>query len=170
LLEPKFILKVVKDLGITSFSTEEDIYGELRECARETMTGLVRQKLASVVNAELVGSIKTAIDPKLPVVAPALASAIERSAEAFSIITGKFRQGHLEEMEKALRSDFEKSLAADTWRKRFKGRDVLKRFCGRIDNINVNYDGFRNLVIAGMRDSGFQPEGMRAVIDKILAA
>ncbi len=71
-------------------------------------------------------------------------------------------------MEDSLRSDFEKALAADTWRKRFKGRDVLSRFAGRVRK--TNYEVFRDLIIANMRDSGFQPEGMRAVIDKILTA
>ena len=169
LLEPKFISKVLSDFGVTSFSTEEDVYEALRDCARETMTGLVRQKLASDVNADLVGSIKTATDPNSLAVAPALANAIKRSAENFSqIVIGKFSLTQLTEMEQALRSDFEKALAADSWRKRFRGRDILKRFAAKVNK--TNYEIFRDLVIARMKDSGFQPEGMRTVIEKILTA
>jgi hypothetical protein len=169
LLDAKFILKVVKEIGVTSFSTEEDVYAALRECARETMTDLVRHKLASTVNDKLVSLIKTATDPNLPTVAPALAEAAERSAENVSkIVSEQFDKTNLNEMEQNLRSEFEKALAADTWRKRFKGRDVLNRFVARIHKIP--YEVFRDLVIARMKDSGFEPEGMRFVINKILAA
>jgi hypothetical protein len=34
----------------------------------------------------------------------------------------------------------------------------------------TNSDVFRNLVLASMRDAGFQPEGMRRVIDEIVGA
>ena len=169
LLETKFIMRVLSDLSVASFSTEEDVYEALRACARETMTGLVRQKLASDVNADLVGTIKTATDPNSHAVAPALASAIERSAENFSkVVTGKFGLAQLEERERSLRSEFEKALAADSWRTRFRGRDILKRFVAKINK--TDYEVFRDLIIARMKDSGFQPEGMRSVIERILAA
>jgi predicted ATPase len=169
LLESKFILKVATDLGVTAFSTEEDVYAALRECARETMTELVRHKLASTVNDELVRLIRTATDPSAPEVAPDLASAAGRSAENISKTVGeRFDLAHLKDMEEKLRSEFEKALAADTWRKRFRGRDVLNRFVARIHK--TSYEVFRDLIVARMKDSAFQPEGMRAVIDKILAA
>jgi len=168
LLESKAILKVITDMGSTQFSKEEEVYGALRDCARETMTSLVRHKLSSAVNAELVGSVKTATDPNSTAVAPVLSQAIAKSGENISqIVREKFNLAHLQEMEDNLRSDFESSLAADTWRKRFRGRDVLNRFVKRIHG--TNYETFRNLIIANMRDSGFKPEGMRLVIDQILA-
>lgn len=169
LLEPKFILKIVKDLGITSFSTEEDIYAALRDCAKETMISLVRHQLGGTVRTELLKLIKTATDPNTPAVAPVLSSTVQQSAENISkIVREKFDLAQLEEMERRLKTEFEKALAADTWRKRFRGRDVLHRFVGRIHK--TNYEVFRDLIIAAMRDAGFQPEGMRSVIDKILAA
>lgn len=161
----EFILAPGKPPHVRASKALEIIFGTFRP----HHLGVIREKLASEVNAELVGSIKTAIDPKLPVVAPALSQAIERSADTFSqIASGKFGLTQLEEMEAALRSDFEKALAADTWRKRFRGRDVLNRFVARIHK--TNYEVFRDLIIARMRDSLFQPEGMRSVIEKIMAA
>lgn len=169
LLDTKFILKVVRDLGVTQYSSEEDIYEVLRECAKETLIGLVRHKLASTVRTELIGSIRTATDPKSKAVAPVLADAIEKSAESISkIVSERFSLKELMAMEDRLRGEFEKSLVADTWRKRFRGREVLHRFVGRIHK--TSYEVFRDLIIANMRDAGHQPEGMRAVIEKILAA
>ena len=154
---------------MTSFSTEEDVYEMLRECAKETMTSLVRHQLGSTVRTELLSLIKTATDPNTPAVAPVLFSAVEQSAKSISkIVSEKFNLAHLEERELALRTEFEKSLAADSWRKRFRGRDILHRFVGSIHK--TNYEVFRDLIVAAMRDASFQPEGMRAVIDKILTA
>ena len=90
------------------------------------------------------------------------AETISRLAET------KYDLASLEKFEQSLLSDFEKSLAADSWRKRFRGRDVLKRFVGRIHK--TSYEVFRDLIVANMRDSSFQPEGMRSVIETILAA
>ena len=168
LLEPKFILKIVKDLGVTSFASEEEIYVALRECAKETMVGLIRHQLGATVRTELLKLIKTATDPNTPAVAPVLSATVQRSSENIStLVRERFDLPTLVAMEEQLIVDFEKALAADTWRKRFKGRDVLHRFVGRIHK--TNYEVFRDLIIAAMRDAGFQPEGMRSVIDRILA-
>lgn len=169
LLETKFILKILNDLGVSGYSTEEDVYEALRQCARETMIGLVRHKLASAVRYDLVGQIRTAIDPNSEHVATELASAIQDSSTKISsLVTGKYALGQLQNVEVDLRKEFEKSLAADTWRRRFRGRDVLRRFVGRIDK--TSYEVFRDLIIAAMKDAGFQPEGMRSIIETILAA
>jgi hypothetical protein len=169
LLESRFIFKIIKDLGVTSFATEEDVYAELRDCARATMTGLVRHKLASTAHGELIKLIRTSTDPNSASVAPALATILKQSAESIAaIVRNDFDSVHLEAREKALRAEFEKALAADTWRKRFRGRDVLKQFVARIQK--TNYEVFRDLIIANMRDSGFTPEGMRLVMESILAA
>jgi hypothetical protein len=72
-------------------------------------------------------------------------------------------------MEAALRSEYQTALAADTWRKKFRGRDVLRRLADRVGG-PVKYEILRNLIIARMRDAGFQPDGMREVVLKILAS
>ncbi|HTU43340.1 MAG TPA: AAA family ATPase, partial [Candidatus Aquilonibacter sp.] len=168
LLEPRFILNVVKAVGVEKFKSEEDIYIELRECARETLPTLVRHKLASVVNAEMVGSIATGTDPALPEVAQALAAAVERSAEKVTrLAKEKFDLIRLQALEAEYRMEFETALTADTWKKRFRGRDVLSRFSGRINK--TSYEVFRNLIVDSMRASNFQPQGMKEVIDRILS-
>jgi len=167
LLEAKFILKILRDLGVSTFSSEEDVYAALRECARETMANLIRHKLATTVRLELLGCIKTTTDPSEQIIAPALSNAISLSSKRISSIANdKFNLQCLEQQEADLRGEFEKSLAADSWRKRFRGRDILRRFVGRIHK--TDYEVFRDLIIANMRDAAFQPEGMRSVIDKIL--
>jgi hypothetical protein len=169
LLESEFILKVARDIGVSTFPSAEDVYAALRDCARETMTPLIEHSLASSAWKDLVDSIHVSSNPNATAVAPGLAGAIKKSAESIeAIVKSKYDLGLLEEAETQLRSDFEKALAADTWRKRFRGRDVLKRFVGRLGK--TSYEVFRDLVVARMRDGGYQPEGMRIVIGKIIAA
>jgi hypothetical protein len=169
LLESNIILKILKDLGVNLFPSEEDVYTALRDCARETMTGLVRHQLATSVRADLLASLRMETDPNTGVVAMPLSEAITRSvAKIAKSANEKFSLANLEQQEATLRLEFEKSLAADSWRKRFRGRDILRRFVGLIHK--TDYEVFRDLIIANMRDIGFQPEGMRSIIDKILAA
>ena len=168
LLETKFILNVARNIGVSSYATEEDIYITLRDCARETLPDLVRHRLAATVNAELVGAIVTKTAPRSPDVVPDLAQAVQRSAEKVATIArDRFDLSRLATLEKEYRADFETALGADTWRRRFRGRDVLSRFCGRINK--VSYEVLRNLIVAEMRGAGFQPPGMKSVVDKIRA-
>jgi hypothetical protein len=50
----------------------------------------------------------------------------------------------------------------------FRGRDVLRRFVGK-RAASVSYEVFRNLVVSRMAEAGFQPAGMKKVIEQILA-
>ena len=169
LLEPRFVLKIVRDLGISAYSTEEDIYEALRSSAKETLPSLIRHKLGNMARSELIKAIRTKTDPQQDVVAPALAATVEQSARTIQeLLQTKLGKTQLEATELELRGEFEKALATDTWRKRFRGRDILRRFVARLHK--GNYDIFRDLVIAAMRDAGHQPEGMRTVVEKILAA
>jgi hypothetical protein len=76
---------------------------------------------------------------------------------------------YLKAREAQLCTKYEQSLADGSWIKTFKGRDILKRFAGR-RTPSVAYEVFRNLIVSQMRDEGFQPAGMKAVVEKILAA
>lgn len=169
LLEPEFVLKVTRDIGVTRFANVERVYEELRSCARETLPDLVRHRLASDVNAEIISAIDTSTDRKAKAVAVPLSDAVQRSlARITKLSQERFDLGKLTKMETKLRTEYEKHLASDVWRKKFRGRDILSRYVGKIKK--TNYEVFRDLVIAAMRDAGFQPRGMKSVIDRVLKA
>lgn len=168
LLEPKYILKVLIDIDVNKFSSEEEIYTELRACAQATMTNLIRHRLSRKISSALAGSIDTATDPNDKQLAKSLAAAVARSKERFvSAVDSMGLEPQLTLEEEALNADFDRALSADTWRKKFRGRDILKLFAGR--HAPVDYKTFRNLIISRMRDEKFQPEGMRSVIQAIAA-
>jgi hypothetical protein len=76
-----------------------------------------------------VKSIHTTTDPHAAEVAPLLAKAVTRSVEKMSKRASEsFSLVRLKEKEVKLRSEYEQALAADSWRKRFRGREGFKAF------------------------------------------
>jgi predicted ATPase len=166
LLEPKYILKVLVDVGIDTLKTEEEVYSKLRDCAAETMTSLIRHRLSRKINTALMGSITTATDPNDKQLSKSLAAAVARSKDRFiNAVETLGQEPQLEIDELALKTEFDAALAADTWRKKFRGRDILKSFASK--HLSIDYKTFRNLILSRMRDDKYQPEGMRSVIQLI---
>lgn len=169
LLEPKFILRVLHDLNIKTFSDEAQVYDELRKSARNNMRQLVRHALSKAANDKLVRAINTAIDPQSADLPTSLKAAITRSAK-------KVREAEDEElsldaistMANELMGQLEKDLGTDAWRSSFMGREILKDFFGR--NSHFGYNNIRHLIIARMRDAGFKPAGMTSIITRIMEA
>ena len=83
------------------------------------------------------------------------------------IVKNELAIAKLAKNEKLYRAKFSKDLKKDIWISSFRGRDILKRFVDGYVKV-VKYEVFRDLILARMRDDGFQPPGMKNVIDKIL--
>lgn len=169
-LVPLYIIRVLAALGGVNLPTEEEVFDELRNCARETLPELVRHELSEFANAKLVHAINTGTDPKAGDVAGELYGAVERSLRRVQSVTdGDLSLAKLTEKQEELVRKHEESLASGDWIKHFKGRDVLRRFAGKRAP-SISYEVFRNLIISQMKDDGYQPAGMKAVLDKIIAA
>jgi predicted ATPase len=168
-LEPQYISHVLSSVNMSVTLTIEEIWDELRQCAQDTVTQLIRHELAEDANSELIGAINTGTDPKAADLANQLYLSIKRSEDRLNkVITHSMTKEALEAKETELRSGYVKSLADGTWIKKCRGRDILKRFAGKHAPA-VSYDVFRNLLLSNMKDNGFRPEGMKLVIDKILS-
>jgi hypothetical protein len=75
---------------------------------------------------------------------------------------------NLKREEDSLKAALEFDLSGDSWRKNFRGRDILRRFAGA-QAPAIPYENLRNLIISRMRDVSYQPEGMKAVILAIMS-
>lgn len=170
LLEPEFILRVLEELTATSdgLSKEQQVEEALRDCAAETIPSLVSHKLRSIVNRTLVGCIDLNFHPDRPDIGVALAEAVERSLRrADKKLFEELRAADLSAKEEELRNEARDWLTTPAWRKRLRGREILRRFVGR--HAPISYEPFRDLIIARMRDAEFQPPGMKKVVEDILA-
>ena len=167
-LEPRFIVRVLASLNMGASLTEEAIWDELRQCAQDTLPQLIRHEMAESANTALVGAINMATDPKGSDLANQIHQSITRSlARINEVCHGTLTKESLQLKEQELRARYDESLASGTWISKCRGRDVLKRFAGK-HVASVSYEVFRNLVLSQMKDAGYSPPGMEAVVSQIL--
>lgn len=171
LLEPEYILQVLKDLNKTtpSLITTENVLIALKQCAEATISKLVAHKLQSDANRGLIESINLGFDPTTPNISLALSSAIDRSVQRINqLAAGQLSNKYLNPLEIEHRNAALEDLKTDKWRASFRGREILKKFVGEYGG-GIAYEAFRDLIIARMRDKKYQPPGMKKVIDCILS-
>jgi predicted ATPase len=171
LLEPKYIVRALQDVAVTTYSlTEEKILELLIESADATLPSLVAHRLRAVVNREIVSCINLSFDPTRKDVAHSLSEAIDRSQRRISrMVASTMSAAALQGLEDEFAREARTQLKNGQWKSTFRGRDVLSRFTGRAVP-KVPYEVLRNLIIARMRDDEFEPPGMKSIIDSILQA
>lgn len=168
-LSPMHIGPVLASLSIGNVPDEAVIFDELRECARQTMPQLLRHELAEIANGALMSAIKTGTDPSKGDLAGELHSAVATSLKRLKAIEAEvLSRTKLEEHEKELRAKYEGALADGSWVAVFRGRDILKRLVA-LRSLPISYEVFRNLILARMAEEGFQPPGMKVIVDQVLA-
>lgn len=167
-LNPRYIAEVLGALSVGSVISEEVVLDELREAARQTMPQLLRHELSSFANNELVPLVKTGIDPSKGDLAMELHGAIHASLQRLEAAAMQLSPERLHDLEAALRTKYEASLADGSWLSTFRGRDVLRRFA-TARSLPVSYEVFRNLILARMAEDAYQPPGMKQIINAIMA-
>jgi len=130
---------------------------------------LLRHELAEFANNALIRAISTGTDPTKGDLVAELTAAVGRSVERFQAVSlGDLNETSLRVKERELRERYEAALADGNWIKIFRGRDILKRYAARFTT--VPYEILRNLILSRMRETGYQPTGMKTVVEAILAA
>jgi predicted ATPase len=171
LLEPLHILAVLKDLNLTQsgLSSVDDVQNCLKKCAEGTLDSLIRYELEQYANGRLVSGISTKISRDAEDIPTALRGALEESRDRLSdALRGDLALDALKKRERQVRVRFKQDLKNDRWLTSYRGRDVLRSFIDRHVKI-VKYEIFRDLVVAKMRDAGYEPDGMRTVTQEILS-
>jgi hypothetical protein len=125
--------------------------------------------MESFVNSALVSCIRTGFNPTLGV-AQGFRSAAERSKAAVErVLVEQLRLDALIEHEQKTGGLLQSALESGQWKAEFRGRDVLQRF-SNLKEIGVGYERFRNLCASRMAEAGYQPEGMKKIVDAIMRA
>jgi ABC-type nitrate/sulfonate/bicarbonate transport system ATPase subunit len=171
LLDPEFILRALQEL--TQADVElidvDRVDAALLACAEETIPKLVRDGLVAFANERLVTSLRVGADPNAQQLADTVAASVQSSAARVAEVTAEeLSLARLQEEEAQARASLEAELLNGEWRTSYRGRDVLRLFVGRHVR-GMNYEGFRDLIVARMREAGHQPLGMAVVLDAILA-
>ncbi len=167
-LNEKYISKALIAVGVTNSVPEDVILSNLRDCAKETLPILLRHDLSEIINSLMVRSMDFKTNPEDEDIIKLLDDSIERSISRINTIRKEeISKPALTKKESELRTKYENSLSDGNWLKIFRGRDILKRFTQKYTN-GVSYDVFRNIILDKMCNDGFQPEGMKKIIEKIL--
>ncbi|MCY3941144.1 MAG: AAA family ATPase [Gammaproteobacteria bacterium] len=171
LLEPKFIDEALGHLGCShaDLSSLGKIDQCLREIAENQIGRLVGHRIRSKVNSELVGDLKLGANPMSDDIGADLFNSIERSVNRINDrLKTKLNIGDIRELVETERRSLSEALTTEDWRKHFRGRDILREFAGKYVR-GMAYEYFRELIISQMLSSNYQPAGMKAVLDQILA-
>lgn len=169
LLESTFIRDVLIDLHPdTTLGESEKVDSALIEIARSQMGKLVTHIVRVQVRQSLVGDLELRCNPRSRDIATELHRSILASVDSVNNrasreLTVSMIQERVEKESRVL-SD---ALKGDDWRTCFPGRDILREFAGKYVS-GMRYEQFRNLLIGYMAKSGYQPKGMKKVLDAIL--
>lgn len=172
LLEESYILKVMKDNPTFSNSdmSLETIRDALKECAEDSLYSLVEHRMRALINTRLMKCLDLNYDPKISDPVEGFGKVVSRVMTSIQKVgTADLNQNSLSLMRAEIQNELHKSLSSEQWRSEFRGRDILKRFSGKYLN-GLPYEAFRDSIIARMGDDGYQPPGMKAVIDQISAS
>jgi hypothetical protein len=168
LLEDEFVFRALTELsrGDRALADAGAVGAALTRCAESTISSLVHHELVVEANEQLTRALSVGADPEAPIIADALEPSIESSARRVTeLVANELSLDRLRERENELRAELESHLASEAWRRTFRGRDVLKVFVKH--HAPVSYEAFRDLVLARMKEAGFEPPGMSAVLKEI---
>ncbi len=170
LLEPKFIDEALGSLGVShnDLSSLGKIDQTLKQIAENQIGKLVSHRIRSDINAELIKELNLNNNPFSDDIGADLHRAIEDSVERInqkrntSLPLADIRR-RVEMQQQSL----SKSLNTEDWKKHFRGRDILQEFAGKYLP-GLRYIYFRELIISHMSTEGYQPQGMKSVLDQIV--
>lgn len=168
LLEPTYVRRAVAVLADQSrFQSEKDVTEALRDAAKYVLPELVMNKLIAEVNSRIVSSINIGGNPRTNNAANALFGSVESSFKRLDNVRKVVNLDYLKDEAASIQDGLERALRDGSWVKEFPGRSILQRFAAEELAGRSSYEGFRNAIVHQMVDGGYEPPGMRHILDII---
>ena len=170
LLEPKFIDEALGRLGVShnDLSSLGKIDQCLKQIAGNQIGELVSHRIRSDVNSELIRELNLSTNPSSYDIGTDLHEAIEKSVERLKQqLNTNLHLDSIRSRVDAERQALNEALNTEDWKKHFRGRDILQKFAGKYVP-GMRYVYFRELIISQMSSAGYQPPGMKTVLDQIV--
>lgn len=168
LLSPDYIRQTMSIYSsIRHDLSEKDIDDALRVCAKKTIRSFATHKLRNFAYRKLRECIHLGNDSDPPEPADLISRRVSRAFDSVKATTdADLSPVSISERYTELEQSLSASLNDGSWRKRFRGRDILKCFCHKYCD-GMEYTDFRDAIINQMKVSNHKPEGMQAVLDRI---
>jgi predicted ATPase len=169
LLEPSYIHRALRSIGIDILADEIAVLSALKSCAEETIPSLITHKMRLEANAVLIPALDLRVDTSRGDAAEGLAAAITRSQQRIAdLVASCLTPISLSQMQIDFNKTYNEALTDGSWLMKFRGRDILGRFAGKYVR-GMKYEYFRDLIITVMSEDNYQPPGMHLVISQILS-
>lgn len=170
LLDARFIDEAIHTVrGRRMTSTPGQVDQDLASCAEESVDDLVLLRLRNEVNGRIVNAVGLGGSPGSRDPAKALRSSLASTWTRLESVRSQLTDSELKRLADSHKATLVRDLDDGSWRRSFPARMVLKRFVSRHLDGAIKYDAFVSLVVDQMADAEFQPEGMRRVLEGILA-
>ena len=170
LLEPKFIDEALGRLGVShnNLSSLGRIDSCLRQIAENQIGKLVIHRIRSNMGSEMVKALDLNANPLADDIGAELYRAATKSIERINEqLDGNLGLDYIRRQVESERQALYDALNTEDWRKHFRGRDILQEFAGKYIP-GMRYIYFRELIISQMTSAGYQPPGMKLVLDQIV--
>ena len=170
LLEARFIDEALKQVNIyhNDLSSIEEIERCLTQIAEAQIGELISHKIRGEIGSELVEELNLNSNPRSNDIGADLHKSVVKSIERVEHrVQTKLSIDDIRERVDKEHEVLSRSLREGAWKKHFKGRDILRTFVGKYVR-GMRYEYFRDMIISQMVNSSYQPEGMKAVLDKIV--
>jgi hypothetical protein len=131
---------------------------------------LIIVQLRKIVNDKIVSSVNLGGPSKKKTAAEAIIASVEATFSRLSDVQAEVDLAFLSAQAAAIEDGFVAALDNGTWVNEIPGRSILQRFAARELSGVGSYEGFRNVIVDQMVDAGYEPPGMRRIIDVISAS
>ncbi len=168
LLEPTYIFDVVKGitLGSPTFQAAPDIEEELRKIAKRQVKKLVKEYLNEHVHRILVKEIVLNAENEDTLSEDLLKKAEISAKNLAETIKNNLASDQIERRRMEYENELKEALETDEWKKKFRGREILREFVG-LHCRGLSYERLRDMIVNQMQQRGHQPSGMRNILRKI---
>ena len=170
LLEGRFIDEALKHLNVypDDILSPEDVERCLKKIAERQIGELISHKVRLDIGIELTEELNLRSNPRSDDIGAELHRAVVTSVDRVRHRLDT-RLG-IDDIRKRVIDEsniLSGSLEEGDWKKHFRGRDILRSFSGKYVP-GMRYEYFRDLIISQMVNAGYQPEGMKAILDSII--
>lgn len=169
LLNKEAIAYVLNSLKLDTEFTPDNVLNSLEKAARNVVPGVLAHKLRTYTSSKLVGCIDLGFSNDKPDLGLEMGDAVSRSLGRLNqIVANELNPSSLSTREGEYRAEIEAAFADGSWTSVLPRREILKQFVV-LTKPSVNYEILRNLIVSRMAEVGLKPEGMRVVIDAVVA-
>ncbi len=173
LLEEEYITRALKrltrDEGI-QYVTTGSVGVRLKEIARRLVDDFARERVEMDLRDGVRSASRLPGTTKQAAESGDIAELLAERTQEIAQLVSEYQASHgqatrIREKLEQEKTELLETLETEEWKKCFKGRDIIGRFVGEFGQ-GVPRDTFVTAIVREMQNDGYEPSGMRHVLEK----